>query len=59
MNYKKSSFNVSDEIIEYRSESLIDDAVSVLETLKGKTVSEIKDIYLVLIRIAQDNSKLL
>lgn len=58
MSYKKSSFNVSDEMIKFRSENHIDLAIAILNLLKEKTVSEVKDICLATNIIAQENAKL-
>jgi len=58
MYYKKSKFNVSIDMQKYRSENHIDLAVQILDLLKGKTVSQIKDICLAAKIIAQENAKL-
>ncbi len=58
MSYKKSSFNVSDDIIKHIAENHIDLAIEVLNLLVGKTVSEIENICFVVRKIASENSKL-
>tara|TARA_R110002167_G_scaffold252483_1_gene458790 strand:- start:1858 stop:2037 length:180 start_codon:yes stop_codon:yes gene_type:complete len=59
MSWKNSNLNVPDDMMEYRSENHIDLSIQILELLKGKTVSEIKDICVATNIIAQKNAKLL
>tara|TARA_R110002096_G_scaffold432215_1_gene648540 strand:- start:1488 stop:1652 length:165 start_codon:yes stop_codon:yes gene_type:complete len=52
------AFTIPENITEYRSESEIESAKSILETLKGKTFNEIKYIARLVADIAEYNSKL-
>ena len=54
----KTEFKISDDIKEYHTENIIQDSVSVLEILKGKTQSEINKILVIAKKISEDNSVL-
>ncbi len=59
MTYKNSNLKVPNSMSEYRSDNHIDLAIQILGLLKGKSISEIKDICVTTNIIAQENAKLL